>query len=106
MITTLECIFLLTSPVLLGSLTPAELPWGSPFKIDMVLVSLLSGRGTAEIPRRDGIFGGWEADVWAERTGRSDVSLGLCCFDKVVARARVERTVLIEKDMVDEMFLI
>lgn len=78
MITTLECIFLLTSPVLLGSLTPKELPWGWPLAMgDMVLTSLLSERGTAEIPRSDGVFGGWEADVWAERTGRNDVSLGL-----------------------------
>lgn len=44
---------------------------------DMALTSLLSERGTAEIPRSDGVFGGWEADVWAERTGRNDVSLGL-----------------------------
>lgn len=78
MITTLECIFLLTSPVLSGSLTLKELPWGLPLAMgDMVLASLLSERGTAEIPRRDGVFGGWEADVWAERMGTNDVGLGL-----------------------------
>lgn len=68
---------------------------------DMVLASLLSERGTAEIPRRDGVFGGWEADVWAERMGTNDVGLGLWCCDRVVAIRRAERAVLIEKDMVD-----